>query len=402
MESSLNPSSPPQADDPQAVSRAAANLRAAVDRARRGMVDRDVLVELLALAAVAGEHLLIIGPPGTAKSAVARAMAEALGGRYFEYLLGRFTEPSELFGPVDLRKLQEGKVETAVDGMLPEAEIAFLDEVFKGSTAILNTLLGLLNERVFRRGHSVMRCPLRLAVGASNALPDDPSLAAFADRFLLRCWVEPVADPQLERLLAEGWNVETRADDGPPPASLADLDLLSRTAARVDLEPVRPLIARALRTLRGAGIELSDRRAVKCQRLVAAAAVLDGRFQADGRDLWPLVAAVPEVEDQKQAQVVLQPLMEGADNRTLSRAAELSGRGAAARERLLLEAGRELLGERFEGEPPRDEDGQVETGRRLALEGLAREIDVGFAEASRSPELGALYGRLTELLTDEA
>src|SRR5712664_131600 len=186
---------------------ASAKLRSAVTAASRGLVDREPLVELVALSAVAREHLLVIGPPGTAKSVAVRRMARATGGRYFEYLLGKFTEPNEIFGPVDLRKLREGTVETDVSGMLPEAEIAFLDEIFQGSTAILNTLLGILNEREFRRGHTRMHCPLRVCVGASNALPEDESLAAFADRFLVRIFVEPVADPMLERLLEGGWGL---------------------------------------------------------------------------------------------------------------------------------------------------------------------------------------------------
>src|SRR5829696_5016836 len=151
------------------LQQASQRLRAAISQASRGLVEREALVELIALSAVAGEHLLVVGPPGTAKSEAVRRVSRALGGSYFEYLLGRFTEPSEIFGPVDLRKLKEGIVETETANMLPEAEIAFLDEVFLGSTAILNTLLGLLNERIFRRGHTLMQCPLRLCVGASNA-----------------------------------------------------------------------------------------------------------------------------------------------------------------------------------------------------------------------------------------
>src|SRR5205085_570453 len=146
--------------------------------------------------------------PGTGKSEAVRRVARALGGRYFEYLLGRFTEPSEIFGPIDLRRLKEGVLETQTDGMLPEADIAFLDEVFLGSTAILNTLLGLLNERTFRRGSTQLQVPLRLCVGASNALPQDESLAAFADRFLVRFFVDNIADPYLEELLEGGWALE--------------------------------------------------------------------------------------------------------------------------------------------------------------------------------------------------
>src|SRR5882672_1376724 len=190
---------------------ASSKLRSAVTAASRGLVDREPLVELVALSAVAREHLLVIGPPGTAKSVAVRRIAQATGGRYFDYLLGRFTEPNEIFGPVDLRKLREGTVETDVSGMLPEAEIAFLDEDFQGSTAILNTLLGVLNERTFRRGHTIVRCPLRVCAGASNALPVDDALAAFADRFLLRVFVQPVSDAQLEELLEGGWSLAARA-----------------------------------------------------------------------------------------------------------------------------------------------------------------------------------------------
>ena len=140
-------------------------IRFAIAEAGKNLIERETLVELVALAAVAGEHVLIIGAPGTAKSEAVRRIAKATGGEYFEYLLGRFTEPSEIFGPVDLRKLKEGIVETETSGMLPEAEIAFLDEIFLGSTAILNTLLGILNERIFRRGHTRMKVPLRVCVG---------------------------------------------------------------------------------------------------------------------------------------------------------------------------------------------------------------------------------------------
>src|SRR5688572_20295252 len=115
---------------PETLQQAAASLGEAVSDASRNLVDRRGLVETIALAAVAREHLLVIGPPGTAKSEAVRRIARATGGRYFEYLISRFTEPSEIFGPVDLRKLREGIVETQTSGMLPEAEIAFLDEIF--------------------------------------------------------------------------------------------------------------------------------------------------------------------------------------------------------------------------------------------------------------------------------
>ncbi len=262
---------------------AARAVRLALDDAARGLVDRHVLVDLIALAAVAGEHLLVLGPPGPAKSQAVRRVARALGGRYFEYLLGRFTEPSEIVGPIDLRRLRDGVIETQVAGMLPEAEVAFLDEVFLGSTAILNTLLSLLNERTFRRGATALAVPLRVCVGAANQLPDDESLAAFADRFLLRAFVAPVGDAQLEELLEGGWQVEH--ERGGHQAQLADIDRLATAARAATLVAIRPALAEAIRTLRGAGITLSDRRVVKLQRLVAAAAALDGRAEATTADL---------------------------------------------------------------------------------------------------------------------
>jgi MoxR-like ATPase len=315
-------------------------------------------------------------------------VARTLGGGYFEYLIGRFTEPSEIFGPVDLRKLREGVVETETRGMLPEAEVAFLDEIFLGSTAILNTLLGILNERVFRRGHTVLRCPLRLCVGASNALPEDESLAAFADRFLVRVFVEPIADPRLEELLEAGWST------GPAQgalASIADLDLLSDAARRADLTSIRPLLAHALRQLRGAGVHLTDRRAVKVQRLIAAAAVLDGRANPGEGDLWPLIAAIPTREEQTVARECLRDLLAASRNATLPAAAESAAAGPAARALRLARAGEELLANR-----PAADDPEL-AGWHLKLEGVAREIDAGFVPEQLPEELQQVRERIVQV-----
>src|SRR3954469_2153906 len=220
------------------LSSAAASLQKALAAASQSLIEREAVVELVGLCAVAGEHLLVIGPPGTAKSEAVRRVARALGGHYFEYLLGRFTEPSEVFGPVDLRKLKDGVVETQTQGMLPEADIAFLDEVFLGSTAILNTLLAILNERTFRRGHTRVTCPLRVCVGASNALPADEMLAAFADRFLARIFLTSLPDARLEELLQGGSALDTKPLGHC--ASLEDLDVLAKAARAVDLSAVQP------------------------------------------------------------------------------------------------------------------------------------------------------------------
>lgn len=366
-------------------------LRAALTGAARGLVDRAVLVDLVALAAVAGEHLLVIGPPGTAKSQAVRRVAQALGGRYFEYLLGRFTEPSEIVGPVDLRRLREGVVETETRGMLPEAEIAFLDEVFLGSTAILNTLLAILNERRFRRGHTDVAVPLRVCVGAANAVPDDEALAAFADRFLVRCFVEPVGDALLEELLEGGRaaDVDAAAGAAGEGARVADLDRLAEAARAADLAAVRPAIAEAVRRLRAAGVALTDRRVVKLQRLVAAAAALDGRAAPGAADLWPIVYAVPTAEGQAQAREALAELLAASASEALvAAAADASGAAAARAAELVVTATAAL-------------DGPRGAARRGRLEALAREIDAGFAAPERPVALAAIRARIVEALAAE-
>jgi MoxR-like ATPase len=356
-------------------------VRAAIARAQAGLVDREAIAEAVVLCAVAGEHLLVVGPPGTGKSQAVRRIADELGGDYFEYLIGRFTEPNELFGPIDLKRLREGVVEVETAGMLPEAEVAFLDEVFLGSTAILNTLLGMLNERVFRRGRTAHRVALRVCVGASNALPDDPALAAFADRFLGRVFVDSVADARLEELLEVGW-------DGSPPEPaegrpLESVDALAAAARGCDLSAVQPVVGQAVRRLRGSGIELSDRRAVRSQRLIAAAAALDGRDVASAADLWVLPMIAPTADDQATAQEVLADLVEQAQSASLVHAAEQFSRGRRARAARLTASAEELL------------DGAADP---LRIEAALREIDAGFATSEMPEPLALVRARLTHAL----
>src|SRR5205823_7995627 len=171
-----------------------------IDVLKRRFVGRDEVVDLIALAVVSGEHLFLHGPPGTAKSALIRQFATATRARYFEYLLTRFSEPNEVFGPIDLVRLREGTVATVTTGMLPEAEFVFLDELFNANSAILNNLLTVLNERTYRRGAETHRLPMLSLFSASNHLPEEQSLRALFDRFLLRCHVKnlkPEAMPAL-------------------------------------------------------------------------------------------------------------------------------------------------------------------------------------------------------------
>lgn len=378
------------------LSVAVSQVRRSLSLASAGLIQREVVVDLVALCAVAGEHLLVIGPPGTAKSEAVRRVAAVLGGRYFEYLLGRFTEPSEIFGPVDLRKLKDGIVETQVDGMLPEADVAFLDEVFLGSTAILNTLLGLLNERTFRRGHTALKVPLRVCVGAANQLPHDESLAAFADRFLARVFVEPVPDARLEDLLQGGASLWS--SDMTPQASLASLDVLHATTAQADLSLVRPSFAHAVRLLRQAGVQLSDRRAVKAQRLVAAAGVMAGRTRPTEADLWPLLYTVPTHDAQRIARDALRDLLATSENQSLPAAAEDASNGPMARATRLTEAGNALLA----SAPAATDTAVAREAWALKLEGVARELDAGFSKAALPPQLAEVRARIVEALRSPA
>jgi MoxR-like ATPase len=268
----------------------AAVIAPLVDR----FVDKKEIVELLAVTAVAGENLLLVGPPGTAKSQIVQDFAAQLEGRYFECLLTRFSEPNELFGPVDLAKLKEGVVDTNVQGMLPDAEFAFLDEVFNGNSAILNSLLNVLNERTFRRGRERRKLDLFCVVGASNRLPEDAALRALYDRFLLRVRCESVADGSLPLLFDKGWKIECARirGDGRERREAAftvqDLRAICARLPEVDLEPARAAYLELVRKVRAMGVPLSDRRVVRLLRLVAASALFCGRKSATPADFWVL------------------------------------------------------------------------------------------------------------------
>ena len=123
----------------------ARRLQMAARTLENTFLGKSEVIRLMMVTTIAGEHMVLVGPPGTAKSALVRLFAKLVQAHYFEYLLTRFTEPNELFGPIDIQKFREGKYERRMEGMLPEAEIAFLDEIFKANSAILNSLLSVLN-----------------------------------------------------------------------------------------------------------------------------------------------------------------------------------------------------------------------------------------------------------------
>ncbi|WBO86872.1 AAA family ATPase [Hymenobacter yonginensis] len=251
-------------------------------------VGKDDIIDLMCLCLVGRENLFLLGPPGTAKSALVRALAQRLQGKTFEYLLTRFTEPNELFGPFDIRQLREGNLVTNTDGMLPEAHLVFLDELLNANSAILNSLLMVLNERVFRRGRETRALPALLMVGASNHLPEDDALQALFDRFLVRVHCDYVAPDALAEVLEAGWNLERPGAEEAPTIAAEDILRLQAALPLVDLRPVRALYTDLIRKLRLAGVAVSDRRAVKLQRLLAASALLCRRTTVIASDMWVL------------------------------------------------------------------------------------------------------------------
>ncbi|MDI1447252.1 AAA family ATPase [Polyangium sp. 6x1] len=285
---------------PEATLRTVDRLSRLSKELKRQFFLRDEAVDILVLGAVCQEHVLLLGPPGTAKSDLLTRFAEQIDAPRFHYLLTRFTEPAEIFGPLDLPAFQEGRYHVRTEGMLPSATIAFLDEVFQGGSAILNTLLTLVNERVFHNGPVRQRVPLMSLVGASNELPDDPTLKAFADRFALRVLAPSAPDEGLGELLDRGWDLEVERLDAAKRSERGEgtavVPILKESAVRalqyhlaeVKLAEVRPLYEQILRDTRAEGLELSDRRIVKGLKLVAGAALVAGREQAAADDLWPI------------------------------------------------------------------------------------------------------------------
>ncbi|MCC6014332.1 MAG: MoxR family ATPase [Desulfurococcaceae archaeon] len=258
---------------------------------------------VIVLTLLSREHAVLIGEPGTAKSAMIRRVSELLNARFFSYLLTRFTEPSELFGPIDIKALEEGRYVRITSGKLPTAEIAFLDEIFKANSAILNALNSLLQERVLYDGYSEIVVPLWSLFGASNEVPDEPELQAFYDRFLLRHFVRPVPENLWRELLDKAWNIERGMYYGnlgrvEPVADMKELRKLHEVVLDVDLEPVKHKLTKLFAAFESRGIHTSDRRKGKALKVIAANAVLEGRTRATEQDLLVLKYVVPRDADE--------------------------------------------------------------------------------------------------------
>jgi MoxR-like ATPase len=177
----------------------------------RFFVAKQELIDLMLTAAVAQEPLLLVGPPGTAKSDLVLKFKDALGiadEDYFEYMLTRFTEPSEIIGPIDINQLRDGRYIRREQGKLPTAQLAFLDEIFKSNSAILNILLTIINERKFYQDGVPQPVRLRVLFAATNELPEQGELAALKDRFVLKAESRSVQDDHFEELIDAGLQAE--------------------------------------------------------------------------------------------------------------------------------------------------------------------------------------------------
>jgi MoxR-like ATPase len=282
---------PPLAD-------ARTRLQAVEDGLNAAFAERRGEVRSLMTALVAGEHVLLLGPPGTAKSALTKAFCAAtIQGPFFEILMTKYTVPEEVCGPLSLAGLEHDRYERVTAGYLPAASGAFLDEIGKANSSILNSLLTILNEREFDNGGQRVKIPLEIVVGASNELFTDDALRALDDRFLLRHWVEPVKNRSAVKSLLQGRGAPKVA------ASLqtGDLEVLRAAAQAVT---VTDEVADAMLDLKDSlnrehGIQCSDRRWRKMVELVCARAAIRGGAQTEKADLLVLADSIWRTIDER-------------------------------------------------------------------------------------------------------
>lgn len=262
------------------------------------LIGRGDAIRALLAALVAREHVVLLGPPGTAKSMLVEQLSTRVQGTaMFEWLMTKFTTPDELFGPVSVQGLKRDEYRRITTGKLPEAEFAFLDEVFKAGSAILNSLLTLMNERKYDNGGVRQSCPLFSLVGASNELPEGDDSGALWDRFLVRVVVDYLPDSDFAQLLA-------LSVASAPTVTLTgdDLRAAQRDAQAVAIPAsVLEAIVALRRALTGQGIVIGDRRWRKALSLLQANAYLDGRTSVDEDDLTILRHVLWQRPDQRAA-----------------------------------------------------------------------------------------------------
>ncbi len=274
-------------------------LRDKINKFRLGLgghfVGKQKLIDLMTVCAVAQEPLLLVGPPGTAKSDLVLKFKDAISipnNRYFEYMLTRFTEPSEILGPIDINLLRKGQYIRREKGKLPTAELVFLDEIFKSNSAILNTLLTIVNERKFYQDGVPVPVALKILFAATNEIPEHAELSALKDRFCLKAACRSVQNEFFFELLDAGLDGQSHRDLGRSPwaeghASLDDFLMANRYLTMMmgqrRMEGGRELrdrdvyfreellreMRRLIKTLvREDNVFISDRKIIKLYRLI--------------------------------------------------------------------------------------------------------------------------------------
>lgn len=320
---------------------------------QQDIYEKETETALALLAALAGESILLLGPPGVAKSMVARRLKEAFkNARSFEYLMSRFSTPDEIFGPVSIARLKESdKYERATEGFLPTADVVFLDEIWKAGPAIQNTLLTVMNEKLFRNGNKEIHLPLKLLVAASNELPaKGEGLEALWDRFMIRVMCGCIRNENVFRnMLCQSANTATKSTQSAPspitakeyaqwqkeaqgiPLSSALLDAISHI--RLLLQKVEIEGSELARC-----IYVSDRRWVHIANLLRTSAYLQGREVADVADLLPMYHCLwnEPIEIEQVKQIVLQSIFAPYVQRleTLARNVKADLRACKAKEAL--------------------------------------------------------------------
>jgi len=246
----------------------------------RSFKERTEEINCSLLALLSGEHVLLLGPPGTAKSLLSKSICEVVDGYFFYYLLTRFTTPEEVFGPLSLKALQQDDFHRKIDGYLPTAHVAFLDEIFKSNSSILNSFLTVLNERKFHNGSRVLDVPLLSVFGASNELPEEnESLEALYDRFLFRCSVKYVDDESnfIDLIFGDAEKFKPSAR-----LSLEKIRMVQEQARKVKVDgDVKKIILETRREFRSRNIQLSDRRWKKMVGVLRIAAASIGKESVD-------------------------------------------------------------------------------------------------------------------------